>query len=87
MKVIIILISVALFLAEWFVIRKTRISKFIPIIAAFVIGVPIGAAVGLHLVAFPLFFIILAWILCEVEDWYFKRKRMTETERAKLKDL
>lgn len=87
MKFIIILISVALYWAEWLVIRKTRISKFIPIIVAFVIGVPIGAAAGFHLIASPLFFILLAWVLCEVEDRYFKRKGMTEAERAKLKDL
>lgn len=87
MKFIVILISVALFWAEWFVIRKTMINKFIPIIVAFIIGVPIGVVVGLHLVTFPLFFILLSWALCEVEDWYFKRKSMTETEKSKLKDL
>ena len=87
MKFIVILISVALFWAEWFVIRKTTINKFIPIIVAFIIGAPIGAAVGLRLVTFPLFFILWSWALCEVEDWYFKRKGMTETEKSKLKDL
>jgi hypothetical protein len=87
MRVTILLISVALFWIEWFVIRKTRINKFTSIIAAFLITIPIGAIVGLHLVAFPIFFILLAWVLCEVEDRYLKRKGMTETERAKLKDL
>ncbi|MCI6767644.1 hypothetical protein [Porcincola intestinalis] len=87
MKFIIFLISVVLFWAEWLVIRKATINKFIPIIIAFAIGLPLGATVGLHLVAFPLLFILLAWILCEVEDRYFKRKGLTDIEKSKLKDL
>ena len=90
MKFIILLISAALFWAEWLVIRKTSVNKFIPIIVAFVIGIPLCTAIGIHLVAAPLLFMLLAWAFCEIEDWFFKRKGrngMTETEKSKLKDL
>ena len=87
MTFIILLISIALFLVEWFVIRKTKMNKYIPITIALAFSVAIGTTIGIHLVAFPLFFIILAWGLCEVEDRYFKRKGMTNIERIKLKNL
>ena len=50
MKSIILLVSVLLFLAEWYVIRKTSINKFAPIVVLAVIGVPVGSVIGLHLV-------------------------------------
>lgn len=87
MKISIFLISVVLFWAEWFVIRKTMINKFMPIIMAFIIGLLLGLTIGPHLVVLPILFMILAWVLCEVEDRYFKRKGMSEVEKSKLKDL
>ena len=86
-RLIIFLISVALFFAEWFVVRRTVINGFIPIMAAFAVCIPLGAAVGLHLVVFPLLFMCLALAVCAVEDLFFKRRGMTEAEKSKLKDL
>lgn len=87
MTSIIILISVILFFAEWFIIRKTHINKYALIITLLVIGIPLGTIVGLHLFAYPLVFTLLPLALCEIEDRYFKKKNMTDTEKSKLKDL
>ncbi|KFJ01353.1 hypothetical protein [Bifidobacterium subtile] len=86
MKSIILLVSVLLFLAEWYVIRKTSINKFAPIVVLAVIGVPVGSVIGLHLVAFPILLTLLALVLCMLEDLWCKRKGLSEMEKAKLMD-
>ena len=90
MKMLILFISITLFFTEWYTIRKTSIKSFIPILAVLLISLPIGLFYALHLVAFPIIFIILAWVLCFIEDEikeYFNRRELTEEERSLLKDL
>lgn len=87
MTLYIILVSVVAFLAEWYIFRKTTVNIFIPIIVAFIIALPVGASLGLHLIAWPLLMMLLALALCEAEDRYLKRKGLSEAERSKLKDL
>lgn len=90
MKTLILFISITLFFTEWYTIRKTSIKSFIPILAVLLISLPIGLFYALHLVAFPIIFIILAWVLCFIEDEikeYFNQRELTEEERSLLKDL
>ena len=90
MKALVLFISIALFFTEWYVIRKTNIKSFIPILAVLLISLPIGLFYALHLVAFPIIFITLACVLCFIEDEikeYFNRRELTEEERSLLKDL
>lgn len=90
MKIIILLPSLLLFLLEWFIIRHTSIKSYVPILITFLIGLPIGLFYGLHLVAFPMFVVLIAYLFCKIEDEvkkYFNRKGMTEEEKAMLKDL
>ena len=90
MKTLILFISITLFFTEWYTIRKTSIKSFIPILAVLLISLPIGLFYALHLVAFPIIFTILAWVLCFIEDEarkYFKQRELTEEERSLLKDL
>lgn len=54
-----------------------------PILVVLFIGLPIGLFYALHLVAFPIIFILLAWVFCLMEDEvrkFFKRKELTEEE-------
>ncbi|MDO5100824.1 MAG: hypothetical protein Q4D52_04595 [Eubacteriales bacterium] len=44
-------------------------------------------AIGPHLVAFPIFMITLSWFCGEVEDRFFRKKGLSEMEKARLKDL
>lgn len=90
MKTLVLFISIMLFFAEWYAIRKTNIKAFMPILVVLLIGLPIGLFYALHLVAFPIIFTILAWVFCFIEDeikGYFKRRRLTEEERSQLRDL
>lgn len=90
MKTLILFISITLFFTEWCIIRKTSIKSFIPILVVLLISLPIGLFYALHLVAFPIIFILLAWVFCFIEDEikeYFKRRELTEEERSLLKDL
>lgn len=90
MKTLILFISITLFFTEWYTIRKTSIKSFIPILAVLLISLPIGLFYALHLVAFPIIFTILAWVLCFIEDEikeYFNQRELTEEERSLLKDL
>ena len=90
MKTLILFISITLFFTEWYTIRKTSIKSFIPILAVLLISLPIGLFYALHLVAFPIIFIILAWVLCFIEDEikeYFNQRELTEEERSQLRDL
>lgn len=59
-------------------------------LAVLLISLPIGLFYALHLVAFPIIFTILAWVLCFIEDEikeYFNRRELTEEERSQLRDL
>lgn len=90
MKALVLFISIALFFTEWYVIRKTNIKSFIPILVVLLIGLPIGLFYALHLIAFPIIFTLLAWAFCLIEDEarkYFKQRELTEEERSLLKDL
>ena len=60
MKTLVLFISIMLFFAEWYAIRKTNIKAFMPILVVLLIGLPIGLFYALHLVAFPIIFTILA---------------------------
>ena len=89
MKTLILFISITLFFTEWYTIRKTSIKSFIPVLVVLIIGLPIGLFYALHLVAFPIIF-VLAWVFCLIEDEarkYFKQRELTEEERSLLKDL
>ena len=90
MKTLILFISITLFFTEWCIIRKTSIKSFIPILAVLLISLPIGLFYALHLVAFPIIFVLLTWVFCLIEDEarkYFKQRELTEEERSLLKDL
>ena len=90
MKMFILFVSIALFFTEWYVIRKTNIKSFIPILAVLFVSLPIAAFYALYLVAFPNIFILLAWVFCFIEDEfkkYFRQRKPTEEERSRLKDL
>lgn len=90
MKLILFLPAILLFFLEWYVIRRTSINPYLPILVTYSVGLPIALFYGLHLVAYPMIFVVLAWALCLLEDelkTYFKHRRMTEEERSRLKDL
>ncbi|MDO4667545.1 MAG: hypothetical protein Q4A90_06890 [Streptococcus sp.] len=87
MKMIVLLLSLSLFLLEWYVIRYTSVKFYIPILITFLIGLPVGLFYGLHLVAYPIIFVVFTSALCLIEKKYFNRKRMTEEEWSRLKDL
>lgn len=87
MKALLVLISGALFWLEWFTIRKTRLNRALPVAAALLVGLPLGALLGPHLVVWPLMLMLLAWLFCELEDRYFRCRGLTESEKTRLKDL
>ena len=90
MKTLILFISITLFFTEWYTIRKTSIKSFIPGLVVLIRGLPSGLFYALHLVAFPIIFVLLAWVFCLIEDEarkYFKQRELTEEERSLLKDL
>ena len=90
MLMFILFVSIALFFTEWYVIRKTNIKSFIPILAVLFVSLPIAAFYALYLVAFANIFILLAWVFCFIEDEfkkYFRQRKLTEEERSRLKDL
>jgi len=87
MKAIIVGISAALYFAEWFVIRRTAVNRFIPIIAACAVATPLGVCIGAHLAIQPVLLMVLALFFCMLEDWLHGQRGMTEAERVRLKDL
>lgn len=90
MKMILFLPAIFLFFLEWYVIRRTTIKPYLPILITYLVALPIGLFFGLHLAGPSMLFIVWAWALCLLEDElkkYFKHRRMTEEERSRLKDL
>lgn len=90
MKTTVFIIAAILFFVEWYLIRKTTINKWFPLVVMFVIALPISILIGAHLVTFPLMMMLWALALCEAEDWlkkYLKSKSLTEMQRSKIKDL
>ena len=90
MKLSILLLGFVLAYMERFVIRRTRMNKWFPLVCALIIATPIALLLGPHLVVWPVLMIFLSLVFCEAEDWWNKEKRkkhLTELEKMKIKDL
>lgn len=90
MKLSILLLGFVLAYMEWYVIRHTRVNKWLPLVCSLIIAAPITLLLGPHLVVWPVLMIFLSLVFCEAEDWWNKEKRkkhLTELEQTRLKDL
>lgn len=90
MKLSILLLGLVLAYMERYVIRRTRVNKWLPLSCALIIATPIALLLGPHLVAWPVLMIFLSLVFCEAEDWWNKEKRkkqLTELEKMRIKDL
>ena len=90
MKLSILLLGLVLAYMEKYVIRHTRVNKWLPLVCSLIIATPITLLMGPHLVVWPVLMIFLSLVFCEAEDWWNKEKRkkhLTELEQTRLKDL
>ncbi|MEY8463276.1 hypothetical protein [Streptococcus merionis] len=89
MKLLALALSMVLFFTEWYIIRKTSVNPFLPLIITVLLGFPFGLLYGLHLVAYPILFILLACAFSFLEDElkkYVNSKDMTGEQRTYLMD-
>ena len=90
MKLSILLLGFVLAYMERYVIRHTRVNKWLPLVCSLIIATPITLLMGPHLVVWPVLMIFLSLVFCEAEDWWNKEKRkklLTELEKMRIKDL
>lgn len=90
MKIVILMLGLVLVCMERYVIRRTTVNKWLPLVCAIIIATPVALLLGPHLVVWPVLMIFLSIVLCGVEDWWNKgklKKYLTESDQMKIKDL